>query len=338
MQVLEVRNVHEALPKGIDLLDETGVRLEGSRNGVVYEAPTPVTTVYSEPTERVLFWEERNANPFFHFMEGLWMLDGRNDLAFVKNYAKNMENYSDDGVTLWGAYGWRWFEYFERDQIKLAIRQLIADTETRRVVVQMWDPKEDLGRKGKDVPCNTTIYFKIREGKLNMTVCNRSNDIIWGAYGANVVHMSMLQEYVASMVGIPVGIYYQVSDSFHAYEEIFDDLLNKFIENDILDFYVQRSIHKRNPYTTGEVQPFPMVNGNPDYWRSDLKLFLDRKPFGKCLNKDVFFTEVAIPIQDAWADFKERDYLCVEHAIERLKECRATDWRKACTEWLERKL
>ena len=33
--------------------------------------------------------------------------------------------------------------------------------------------------------------------KLCMTVCNRSNDMLWGAYGANVVHMSMLQEFVA---------------------------------------------------------------------------------------------------------------------------------------------
>ena len=49
----------------------------------------------------------------------------------------------------------------------------------------------------EEIPCNTAIYFKVREGKLNMTVSNRSNDVIWGTFGANVVHMSILQEYVA---------------------------------------------------------------------------------------------------------------------------------------------
>ena len=42
----------------------------------------------------------------------------------------------------------------------------------RRAVLQMWDPKDDLARacnqeiERKDVPCNTNIYFKIRDGKL----------------------------------------------------------------------------------------------------------------------------------------------------------------------------
>ena len=51
-----------------------------------------------------------------------------------------------------------------------------------------------------------------------MTVCNRSNDMIWGAYGANAVHMSILMEYVAVAVNAPMGSYYQISDSFHIYE------------------------------------------------------------------------------------------------------------------------
>ena len=86
MQVLEVRNVHDALIRGVDLLEAENFR-EQTRNGEVYRSKTPVTTVYEKPKERVLFWEERDANPFFHFMEGLWMLTGRNDLEFVKRYA-----------------------------------------------------------------------------------------------------------------------------------------------------------------------------------------------------------------------------------------------------------
>ena len=67
----------------------------------------------------------------------------------------------------------------------------------------MWDAKQDLSHRNesKDLPCNTHVYFSIREGFLDMTVCNRSNDLIWGCCGANAVHMSFLQEYVATMWG-----------------------------------------------------------------------------------------------------------------------------------------
>jgi thymidylate synthase len=110
--------------------------------------------------------------------------------------------------SLWGAYGFRWKKYWNKDQIKIVIGMLKENPYDRRAVLQMWDPHEDLARKGKDVPCNTHIYFKIREGKLCMTVCNRSNDMLWGAYGANVVHMSMLQEYVAHCLGPTYGRVY----------------------------------------------------------------------------------------------------------------------------------
>jgi len=67
MQVIEVRNVHDALVRGMDLLHTEDFKNE-SRNGRVYQARTPVTTVYERSKERVLFWAERDANPFFHFM------------------------------------------------------------------------------------------------------------------------------------------------------------------------------------------------------------------------------------------------------------------------------
>ena len=335
MRVLKVRNVHDALIRGIDLLSTEECKSE-SRNGLVYEATTPVTTVYHQPTERVLFWEERDANPFFHFMEGLWMLEGRNDLKFVYQYNKGMKNYSDDGETLHGAYGWRWRSFFLYDQLPIIIERLKEDSSARRSVLQMWDPIEDLNRNGVDVPCNTNIYFKRDTSDcLQMTVCNRSNDIIWGAYGANAVHMSMLQEYMASAIGVPVGAYYQVSDNYHAYSEIFEKLLQKFTERDALDFYTQKSLINSNPYTIGEVQPFPMISTEIRTWEFDLLGFLDRIPFEKIEFKDPFFNEVAVPIQDSWWLHKLGK---TDEAIIEIQKCIASDWRKACWEWFDRKL
>ena len=40
-----------------------------SRNGPVLRYRTPVTTVWSDPTNRILWSETRDANPFLHFIE-----------------------------------------------------------------------------------------------------------------------------------------------------------------------------------------------------------------------------------------------------------------------------
>ena len=52
MHVLDIRNVNEALPKMLQHLEKKGER-NSSRAGEVIVAPTPVTTVYRKPMERV---------------------------------------------------------------------------------------------------------------------------------------------------------------------------------------------------------------------------------------------------------------------------------------------
>ena len=150
MKVINARNVNDAFLLGLDLFqDPRNFREQKSRNGITFEALEPVTTVYERPWERVMLIKLRDANPFFHFIEGLWMLAGRNDLKPLTYYVKSMEDFSDDGETLWGAYGWRWKDYFEKDQLQIIIQQLKDNPEDRRCVLQMWDVKEDLNRDGK---------------------------------------------------------------------------------------------------------------------------------------------------------------------------------------------
>lgn len=221
MYVIKARNVQQALPKALRTLDEVGYKRD-SRNGPVLISPCPVTTIYEKPMERVLFWKERDANPFFHLYEALWMLAGRNDVAGVVRYAKQMAEYSDDGETLHGAYGYRWRNWFTTlrgpDQLTIIAETLRSNPDDRRCVLQMWDVSEDLGLAGKDFPCNLTATFqRDQNGRLDLTVFCRSNDIIWGCYGANAVHFSVLLDYMAAWVGCPVGVYRQVSVNWHAY-------------------------------------------------------------------------------------------------------------------------
>jgi thymidylate synthase len=221
MRVIYATHPDQALHDALNVLMGAHAK-EDSRNGPVLRFTTPVTSVWEPGFNCVSVDPGRDANPFLHYIESFWMLAGKNDVETVAKLAANMANYSDDGETLHGAYGHRWREWFGIDQINQIITELIANPTSRRCVLQMWDGSVDLGFAilgKKDVPCNTAIYFDPLGDELNMTVSNRSNDLVWGAYGANVVHMSMLHSYVAHMVGKKVGTYYQMSNNLHLYAD-----------------------------------------------------------------------------------------------------------------------
>lgn len=340
MKVIHARNVNDALVKGAQLLKDGGV-LQASRAGGTLEYPEPVCTVYERPLERVLFDEVRDANPFFHLMEALWMLAGRNDVEWLVRFNQRMATYSDDGVVFNAAYGYRWREQFEleaahgaelRDQLGAIVGLLRKDPDSRRAVLQIWDAEADLGVASKDLACNTQAMFKVRAGRLNITVTNRSNDIIWGCYGANAVQFSMLLEYMAARVGVEPGLYRQVSDSFHAYEETWPKI------SGIAERY------RGDPYTRGEVSVFPLV-ADPDSFDEELKRWFDAplermgpdqwaKEAGSDAWQNPYFMRVATPLHNAWFAFKRKDR---ETARQWLDRCAATDWRRAGQQWLERR-
>lgn len=330
MLTLYYRNVHEALPEALRILVNEGYKQE-SRNGPVLEYPMPVATTYSKPQERVGFWPIRDANPFFHFFESLWMLAGRNDVAFPQKFNKSFGQYSDDGVTFHGAYGYRWRQNFHTDQLEYIIDMFKENPLSRRVVLQMWDSIRDLASDSKDLPCNTQCYFWIRNNQLHMTVLNRSNDIIYGCYGANAVHFSFLQEYLAQMIGVGIGNYIQFSNNWHCYTEfeVFKRVEPLTHSDDEWDWGGED-----NPYVTGEVSPLNLVT-NPNTFDGDLELFLEDPIFCDVANS--FLMHIAKPMYKAYEAFKGNHPDRVGLALEQANRILASDWRKACTEWLWRR-
>lgn len=336
MHVIRTRNVHQALPEGVYQLASIGIT-EGTRNGGVLVMPTPVTTVYSTPCERVMFWPQRDANPFFHLMEGLWMLAGRDDVAFLAQFVDRMRQFSDDGVTLHGAYGYRWFHSFGVNQLLQIEALLRGKPNSRRAVLTMWRPDIDLEatENGKDVPCNTQAYFWNRAGYLNMTITCRSNDMVWGAYGANAVHFSMLQEYMAAKLGLAVGSMWQISNNFHAYADVFETVRELQYAAPTPWKTPDDRHNVPCPYMQDEVKPYPLVQ-SATTWDRDLALFMEDPTSNGFDN--AFFHRVAKPVywaHKAYRDKKDPDRF--EKAVEILLQCDATDWRKACVEWLGRR-
>ena len=192
-----------------------------TRNGMAYSMGEPMVVSIDNPEDRLILNDKRDIHYPAVLAETLWVLAGRNDVSYLDKYLKNLRNYSDDGYTWRGAYGYRWRHHFGKDQIETAINRLHNYPNDRRTIISMWDASMDLNNENhwKDLPCNMLIKLQVRKGMLDMTVFNRSNDLVWGALNVNIFQFTLLQEYIAARLCIPVGYYNLVSDDLHIYEE-----------------------------------------------------------------------------------------------------------------------
>lgn len=368
MKVLNAVNVNTAYHKGLHYLHEFGTR-RLSRAGPVLVAPEPVTTHYRQPRQRVLFSPQRDANPFFHLFEALWMLTGADDVALPKYFVARMEEFSDDKIGFHGAYGarWRgWYHYEGRDgceleyedQLNTLVDILRENPDDRRAILGIWDPDRDLGMKSKDVPCNVIVKFEIGVGgtcncveicpserglqcpgtqhQLNMVVFNRSNDIVWGCYGANVVQFSVLQEYLATRIGVIVGWYEQVSTNFHAYEERWRDYYPITDAHPFFDPYARPD---------GAVSVETLVT-DVDTFDDECKLVIAHARAAPHIISDFaseslhnrFFHRVCNPMMWAYANFRAGQLKSAIDTMEQaILQSGEIDWLVAGEQWMRRR-
>jgi Thymidylate synthase len=334
MEVFEARNVHAVLPEISAAIMMRGVE-RTSRNGPVLVFPTPVTIRYCKPMERVVFWPQRNANPFLHLFEALYHIAGRNDVPFLQQFVGRMADFSDDGKSFHGSYGHRWRLAYGKDQLHFIIKGLTKNKDCRRQVLQIWDAELDLGRDSKDLPCNCTCTFQVNSaGLLDLVVFNRSNDLLLGATGVNAVQFSVLQEFIASCINVPVGQYWQVSANMHAY-------LNKDLEKCKPIATAERDPWSRrqpyNPYvdTIGKVAPLPLFSAGEtrDLWENDLLTFMQEGT--KAGYRTQFFSGVAVPMLKVHEAYRQVG--AVPDVFIQALSIKAMDWSRVVWEWLDRR-
>lgn len=192
-----------------------------SRCGLVKDLGPAVIELTGQHS-RLLYLRERGFNPFFALIEAAWMLSGSNALSPLTYVLKNYSRFSDDGLTLNGAYGFRLRHSLGFDQIKRSIDVLRNNPSSRRVVLQIWSGL-DLGHESNDIPCNISVMLKLRRNNLDITVINRSNDLFTGVpYNLFVFHA--LQIYIARELGVEPGFQRHFTDSLHIYESDLQDI------------------------------------------------------------------------------------------------------------------
>lgn len=222
---LTFRNVNEALPALCFEVMSKGAEVP-SRNGLTKEL-THVHIELTHPWEREIWLHSRGHNPAAQIAETMWVLAGRNDVGFLEHYLPRAPQFSDDGKVWRAGYGSR-LRHFGQfgtasgvDQLRFVVDLLKQDPETRRAVMSIWDPMNDT-QPGKDIPCNNWLHFLPRDGKLDLHVAIRSNDLMWGWSGINHFEWSVLLEVVASLTGLEMGHLHFSISSLHLYERYWD--------------------------------------------------------------------------------------------------------------------
>jgi thymidylate synthase len=160
-------------------------------------------------------------NPAFAIAEIVWIVNGRNDAAFLNYWNPALPRFQGYGPVYHGAYGHRLRTHFGVDQLARAAEVLRVFPNSRQVVLQLWDPVRDLPRStgeaaADDIPCNVVSLLKVRSGRLEWLQIMRSNDLIRG-FPYNIVQFTTLQEVLAGWIGVEVGHYHHIADSLHVY-------------------------------------------------------------------------------------------------------------------------
>lgn len=179
------------------------------------------------PLDRLVFIPERHWDIVYGLGEFIWYITGSNNLDFISYYAPSYTRFSDNKKTLYGAYGPRLIESYENScslhhtesSIRSIIRKLRIDPDSRQAISLIWREPDMHVWNTKDLPCTVALQFFIRKNMLCMITTMRSNDI-WLGVTNDIFCFTMIQELIASELGIKIGFYQHNAGSMHLYDNV----------------------------------------------------------------------------------------------------------------------
>jgi hypothetical protein len=169
-----------------------------------------------------------------------------------------------------------------------------------------------------------------------MTVTNRSNDMIWGMLGANYVHFSVLQEYMAARLGVEVGYYYHFTNNLHVYDWNWKPE-EWLMGEQPTGLYPQNQFDWETWYKNAET--INLVY-RPEVFEEEVKRFVES-------NKDntevpsaaswgePFLRRVAQPVCNAFHTYRIGRS---DSSLYWVEQIQSHDWKVVCANWLAKRL
>jgi thymidylate synthase len=167
------------------------------------------------PGPRLLMSRARPVNVEYALASSLWILSGSDQLAAIAKFNPRGAEFTADGFTLSGAFGWRLREAVG-DQLDAIVDLLRLDPSSRRAVGFIGSP-EDLFAQGRDFPCASLLHAFLRRGELVMTVYMRSQSFL-GVFPYDLVNFHYVQDYLARNLEASLGELRFTFGSLHVYE------------------------------------------------------------------------------------------------------------------------
>lgn len=239
---------------------------------------SPCILELRDPQKNILLNSVRNASRRFMGAEFLWILMGRKDVAWISQYSRKIIDYSDDGLTFFGAYGPK-----IQAQLSYLLLCLREDPLSRQGVITIW---HESPRKTKDIPCTVSLQFIQRPlGQLNLIVYMRSQDA-WLGLPYDIHNFASLQLFVAGLLGLSPGTFTLIQGSLHLYENAYDYFLNE--QRTIFDITKGISPENKTPLGTNMAMVDLRKIINDPYHLSTLQLVdpLLRQKVGWLNDKD----------------------------------------------------
>lgn len=107
-------------------------------------------------------------------------------------------------------------ELLNNRKIEWLVDYLISFPFSKRAILQLW--KDDYSDLSKSSSCITSIFFRIKDDKLEMHSLVRANNATSLMF-LDMSFMLAVQEHVAARLNIQSGDYYHFIDSLHLYRD-----------------------------------------------------------------------------------------------------------------------
>lgn len=228
--------LEDVLTTGVDIPDRTGV---GCRAAVGKQIQLDLANGFPLLTTKKVSFKN-----ILH--ELLWMVSGDTNTDYLHEH----------GVTIWDEwanakgdlgpiYGKQWRSWPTTDgrivdQLSQAVKDLINNQHSRRIVINSWNVSElqDMALP----PCHLLYQFHVLGEKVHITVYQRSADLFLGL-PYNIASYATLLMMVASVCGYTPGTVTIFIGNAHIYSNHFDQVVKQKF---------------RKPY------PLPTLQLNPD--------------------------------------------------------------------------
>ena len=175
--------------------------------GAVFVAP---------PDKRFLMSLARPVNVEYALASSLWIMSGSDQLSQIAPFNARGAEFTADGLTLSGAFGWR-LRRASGDQLTAIVDLLRADATSRRALGFIGNA-QDVFAQGRDFPCASLLQAFLRDGRLELSVYMRSQAFL-GVFPYDLINFHYVQSCLAARLGVGLGALRFMFGSLHVYED-----------------------------------------------------------------------------------------------------------------------